>query len=121
MGIAPITTTTTIATTTIAVETTTPDWKFNCTDGNWIHVNWVCDGNPDCEDNSDEINCNYDDQGLLDTATLSKATTIPTTTTTITTTRRTTSSTTTLAETTTTSDYKFYCTNGDWTNKRFVC
>merc|ERR1712107_535090 len=30
------------------VTTTTPDWKFNCTDGNWIHVNWVCDGNPDC-------------------------------------------------------------------------
>ena len=48
----PITTTTQTQTTTKTVN-----WQFNCTDGNWINSKWVCDGNQDCEDNSDELNC----------------------------------------------------------------
>ena len=54
----PITTPTTQITTTITkTKTTTVNWQFNCTDGNWINSKWVCDGNQDCEDNSDELNC----------------------------------------------------------------
>ena len=41
--------------------TTTTIWKFNCTNGDWINSQWVCDGNNDCNDNSDELNCNLDE------------------------------------------------------------
>lgn len=31
--------------------------QFSCDDGECIDLAWKCDGNSDCEDNSDEHNC----------------------------------------------------------------
>ena len=45
-------------------HTTTPTWSvtcggndFICDSGQCIPVDWQCDGDPDCDDGSDEISC----------------------------------------------------------------
>ena len=48
-------------------------YEFHCADGETIHKNWVCDGNPDCRDSSDEINCHLI-INPLSTATTQKST-----------------------------------------------
>jgi len=34
-----------------------PDEFFTCADGGCVQNSWVCDGDNDCEDGSDEVEC----------------------------------------------------------------
>ena len=40
------------------------DWQFTCNNGNCIYSTWKCDGDIDCPDQSDEVDCDNSTQPL---------------------------------------------------------
>ena len=46
-------------------DTACADNEFQCLDGQCVDVTYLCDGDSDCSDNSDEAQCEEDGSMLL--------------------------------------------------------